>query len=232
VSLRGLFVTGTDTGVGKTVVAAALLQRLRAVAAVRYWKPVQTGLEEDDDTETVRRLAAATSREIFAAGIRLPRPLSPHLAARLESRSIAIDDLTTLASIQPAGEFWIVEGAGGVLVPLNQQQLMTDLIRAFDVPVVIAARSRLGTINHTLLTLEALRSRDLHIAGVVVVGAPNPDNREAIAYYGGVPIIGELPMLEALTPETLERAASNWSVEPLVRTAGGEASGRREADAR
>lgn len=216
-SLRGLFVTGTDTGVGKTVVAAALLHRLRVVGRVRYWKPVQTGLDEDDDTETVRRLAAAGPREIFAAGIRLSRPLSPHQAARLESRSIALDDLTTLASIQPPGEFWIVEGAGGVLVPLNEQQLMTDLMRALGMPVVIAARSRLGTINHTLLTLEALRSRDLDIAGVVVVGEPNRDNREAIAYFGGVPVIGELPMLETLTPEALAGAASSWSIETLTR---------------
>ena len=216
-SLRGLFVTGTDTGVGKTVVAAALLQRLRANGAVRYWKPVQTGLDEDDDTETVRRIAAASSREIFAAGIRLSRPLSPHQAARLEHRSIVLDDLITLASIQPPGEFWIVEGAGGVLVPLNEWQVMTDLIRALAMPVVIAARSGLGTINHTLLTLEALRSRDLAIAGVVVVGEPNRENREAIAYYGGVAVIGELPRLDPLTPDTLARAASNWPIERLMR---------------
>jgi dethiobiotin synthetase len=217
VSLRGLFVTGTDTGVGKTVVAAALLQRLRADGAVRYWKPVQTGLDEDDDTETVRRIAGAGRREIFAAGIRLSHPLSPHQAARLENRSIVLDDLITLASIQPPGEFWIVEGAGGVLVPLNEWQVMTDLIRALGMPVVIAARSGLGTINHTLLTLEALRSRDLVIAGVVVVGAPNRDNREAIAYYGGVPVIGELPLLEALTPDTLAGATRGWSLETLTR---------------
>lgn len=214
--LRGLFVTGTDTGVGKTVVCAALLHRLRHEQAVRYWKPVQTGIEVDDDTETVRRLAACSAREVFAAGIRLPRPVSPHLAARLAGTTIALDDLLTLASSQPASEYWIVEGAGGALVPLSDDAVIVDLATQLSLPVVIVSRTTLGTINHTLLTIEALRARSLPIAGVVMVGDSNPDNREAIEHFGRVTVIGELPVLAPLTPAALQEAALALSVVRLT----------------
>lgn len=204
---RGVFVTGTDTGIGKTVVSAALLHGLRSRIGVRYWKPVQTGIEQDDDTRTVAWLAGCQPRELFAAGIRLPRPLSPHLAARLDGRVIALDDLVTLASAQPPGELWVVEGAGGVLVPLNDTQLMVDLAAALALPVVVVARTTLGTINHTLLTIEALRRRALAVAGVVMVGEPNEENRRAIERYGRVMVAGGLPLLSPLTPDALQRVA-------------------------
>ncbi|MEQ1869594.1 MAG: dethiobiotin synthase [Vicinamibacterales bacterium] len=209
-SRAGLFVTGTDTGVGKTVVSAALLGRLRTQGRTRYWKPVQTGIEQDDDSTTVGRLSGCAAREIFQAGIRLLRPLSPHQAARLSGTYIHFEDLMTLASAQPSGECWVVEGAGGVLVPLNDHQLMVDLMTALVLPVVVVARTGIGTINHTLLTLEALRARALTIAGVVMVGEPHPDNREAIERYGHTTVVGELPMLDSLTPETLALAAADW----------------------
>jgi dethiobiotin synthetase len=202
---KGLFVTGTDTGVGKTVVSAALLWRYRALAPLRYWKPIQTGIEMDDDTETVRRLAGCSEQEIFAEGVRLPKPVSPHLAARWAGTRI---DLQTLAAAWPGdGSAWIVEGAGGVLTPLNGTETMADWMRLLGLPVLVVARSGLGTINHTLLTLEALRSRALRIAGVVMVGEVNADNREAIESYGGVAVIGELPLLHPLTAGTIEAAA-------------------------
>lgn len=207
--------TGTDTGVGKTVVCAALLHRLRRERAVRYWKPVQTGIEEDDDTQTVKRLAGCSPREVFNAGVRLPRPVSPHLAARLSGTTIALDDLLTLASAQPASEFWIVEGAGGALVPLNAEALIVDLATRLALPIVVVTRTTLGTINHTLLTIEALRARLLPIAGVVMVGNPNPDNREAIEHFGRVSVIGELPVLAPLTPATLQEAALALAVAGL-----------------
>ena len=212
---RGVFVTGTDTNVGKTVVAAALMTRLRLSGPVRYWKPVQTGIEQDDDTATVRALAACTPREIFPAGVRLERPVSPHVAARACGQSIDLDDLLTLASAQPAGEYWVVEGAGGVLVPLNDQRLVIDLIATLRLPAVIAARSGLGTINHTLLTLEVLRARDVSVAGVVMVGPPHPDNRWSIERYGQTRVIGELPRLEPLTPDALRDAALGWALDGL-----------------
>jgi dethiobiotin synthase len=205
--LRGLFVTGTDTGVGKTVVSAALLHRFRAVPNLRYWKPVQTGIETDDDTAEVLALAGQPATRALHDGVRLPRPLSPHLSAALSGTSIAIADLLAIASSQPAGDRWILEGAGGVLVPLNERELMIDLMSVLALPVIVAARSGLGTINHTLLTIEALRARALSIAGVVLVGKPNPDNRLAIETHGRVPVVGELPVIDPLTPAALQAGA-------------------------
>jgi dethiobiotin synthase len=215
---RGLFVTGTDTGVGKTVTCAALLHRYRNVAPLRYWKPVQTGVECDDDTAEVRRLASikdtAKDGEIFDRGLRFEKPVSPHLAAKRADQTIS---LHRLRQMLPASEEtrWIVEGAGGALVPLNEASTMADFMAMLDLPVLIAARSGLGTINHTLLTIEALRARAIAIAGVVMIGDPDTlaaaqaarDNAEAIGRYGRVHVIAQMPQLDPLTPESL----AEWS---------------------
>ncbi len=207
--MKGLFVTGTDTGVGKTVAAAALLHRYRGVAPVRYWKPIQTGIEIDDDTTTVRRLGACSEEEIFAQGVRLPKPVSPHLAARWAQQCI---DLTALRGLLPDdGTSSIVEGAGGVLVPVNEAQTMADWMVHLELSVLVVARSGLGTINHTLLTLEALNTRHLRVAGVMMIGEPNADNRAAIEQYGHVPVIAEMPFLVPLDPGLL----AAWSVTHL-----------------
>jgi dethiobiotin synthase len=206
---RGIFVTGTDTGVGKTVVCAALLHALRARIPVRYWKPIQTGIEQDDDTATVLALSGGGPEVVLDVGVRLPRPLSPHLAARLSGVTIPLEQLTVIASAQPPSDRWIVEGAGGALVPINNRDLMTDLMAALHLPVVIVARSSLGTINHTLMTVEALRWRSLPIAGVIMVGEENAENRAAIEHYGRVSVIGHLPPLTPLTAEHLRRTAAD-----------------------
>ncbi|MEP7353364.1 MAG: dethiobiotin synthase [Acidobacteriota bacterium] len=190
--MRGYFVTGTDTGVGKTVLSAALAIRLQA----GYWKPVQTGSESD--SWQVKQLASCP---IFDDGIRLPDPLSPHLAARNANTRITVLELLALATTLDAQSPWIIEGAGGALVPLNETQLLVDWMKVLRLPVIIASRSTLGTINHTLLTLEALRSRSIEIAGVVMIGPPNADNRQAIEHFGNVPVLAEMPLFDALTPE-------------------------------
>lgn len=192
---------------GKTVVSAALLHRYRRVSTLRYWKPVQTGIEQDDDTAEVVRLAGLTPEQVLNAGVRLPRPLSPHLSAALASAPISLPPLMDLAWSQPESARFIVEGAGGVLVPLNEHELMVDLIAVLGLTVVIAARSGLGTINHTLLTIEALRNRAVAIGGVVMVGEPNPDNRIAIETRGAVTVLGTVPPLNPLTPAALQASA-------------------------
>jgi dethiobiotin synthase len=209
--LRGLFVTGTDTNVGKTSVSAALMHRCRSDAAVRYWKPIQTGIEDSDDTAEVARLGTCGPGEVVSWGVRLPRPVSPHLAARLSGETIDVRSLVDFAARQPQDRAWIVEGAGGVLVPVNETETMADLIAALKLPVVVAARASLGTINHTLLTLEALRRRGSHVAGVVMVGDSNPENREAIERYGRTAVLGELPWLTPLASSAL----SEWSLSSL-----------------
>jgi dethiobiotin synthetase/malonyl-CoA O-methyltransferase len=205
--LRGLFVTGTDTNVGKTVTSAALLHRYRSIVALRYWKPVQTGIEQDDDTAEVERLAECE----VVQGLGLRHPVSPHLAAELCGTRIALDALQAVLPADASDLRWIVEGAGGVLVPLNEKELMIDFMRALNLPVVVAARSSLGTINHTLLTLEALRARSLCVAGVVMCGERNPDNRAAIEHYGRCPVLGELPVFAPLT----RSAVGDWAAAEL-----------------
>jgi dethiobiotin synthase len=219
--MRGIFITGTDTNVGKTVVAAALMLRYRDEAPLRYWKPIQTGIRDpgsgirsDDDTAEVARLSRATDAEIVNCGVRLQDPISPHLAAqRAGTRIIVRSVMETGKGIDRAGSRipdpgsrprLIVEGAGGALVPLNERETMADLMRALDLPVLIAARSTLGTINHTCMTIEVLRRRMLRVAGVVMVGEPNDENRLAIERYGGAEVIAQMPRFDPLTPAALE----------------------------
>ena len=198
---QGLFITGTGTGVGKTVVAAALMYRYRSLS-LRYWKPVQTGIEQDDDTAVVRQLGACNESELWNDGIRLPCPVSPHLAAELSRTEIHIQEL--IRSVKKfATTNWIVEGAGGVLVPLNDSELMIDLMVQLQLPVLVVSRAELGTINHTLLTLEAVRARALQIAGVVMVGMRNASNRAAIEHYGNVAVIGEMPEIPTVNSESV-----------------------------
>jgi dethiobiotin synthase len=191
--VRGVFVTGTDTGVGKTVLSAALMLRYPDAT---YWKPIQTG--NDDDTAEVRRLSGG---RVIDQGIRLRDPVSPHLAAQRAGVTIDLKEL-----IPPLG-LCVVEGAGGVLVPVNESQVMADLMVKLGLPVIVAARSTLGTINHTLLTLEALRARSLKIAGVVMIGDRNSDNRAAIERYGKVSVLAEMRLFDPLTPDSLRRWA-------------------------
>jgi dethiobiotin synthase len=188
-----VFVTGTDTGVGKTVVAACLVRHFGA----RYWKPVQTGLaEEAGDTATVMRLAALSPADVWAPRYALPAPLSPEAAAFRADICIRLEDFV----LPGWGGPLVVEGAGGVLVPLGGGAMMADLMRLFGLPVVLVARSTLGTINHSLLSIEALRRRDIAVAGVVMVGAPSPENAAAIARHGDVRILAQLPMVDRINP--------------------------------
>jgi dethiobiotin synthase len=174
---------------------------------VRYWKPIQTGIEQDDDTATVVTLACLGGDRVLNAGVRLRHPVSPHLAARLSNTRIEIDELLRSIDTVPDRPRFVVEGAGGVLVPIDDMVLMVDLMRRMTLPVVIVARSTLGTINHTLLSIEALRARGLEIAGVVLNGPPNAENRAAIQDYGRVAVLGELPRLEPLDAASLGPAA-------------------------
>jgi dethiobiotin synthetase len=151
--------------------------------------------------------------EVLPRGVRLPRPLSPHLAASLSGRTIELQPLLDDVAHDLSRDFWIIEGAGGALVPINDSNLMADLMVSVGLPIVIVGRTTLGTINHTLLTIEALRARALTIAGVLLVGQRNAENRQAIERYGRVNVVGELPILDPLTAEALRR----WAVSELDR---------------
>jgi len=195
--MNGYFVTGTDTNVGKTVLSALLVAALDAV----YWKPVQTGAIEGTDRESVRRLAEAPEERLPLERFRFNPPVSPHLASRAAGVQISLDDLQLPDA--PANRKWIVEGAGGVMVPLNERDLMRDLMHRIGFPIIIASRTALGTINHTLLTLAALREARLPICGIALIGDENVDNRRAIEHYGNVSVIGHIPILDDLNRAAL-----------------------------
>lgn len=198
------FITGTDTNVGKTVIAAMLTLGLGAA----YWKPIQSGCEEITDTEFVRRVTGLDDSHLISERFRLTQPLSPHAAAALDGVEIALTDFRLPSTEKP---HLIVEGAGGLMVPLNDRDLIIDLIRWLNLPVCLVARSSLGTINHTLLSLAQLRRSNIPILGVILNGEKNPSNRAAIAHYGQVPILGEVDRLDSIAPATLQSAFHSLS---------------------
>jgi dethiobiotin synthetase len=191
-----LFVTGTDTNVGKTVLSALLVAALDGT----YWKPIQTGSSEGTDRQAVMRWAELSEERALPECYCFEPPVSPHLAAKQSGVTIRLDRIRKpqLASSGPL----IAEGAGGVLVPVNDSQTMLDLMRHLAMPVMIASRSTLGTINHTLLTVKALRDARIEIKGVVMIGKENRENERAVEHYGGVHLVGRIPVLE-----TIERRA-------------------------
>ncbi len=192
-----IFVTGTDTGIGKTVVSAILTKALNA----SYWKPIQAGLEEETDTEFVKRTTGFPDSQIIPEGFRLHTPMSPHAAAEIDDVQISLDDLTLP---EYSTDHLIVEGAGGLMVPINDEELIIDLIAKFELPVVLAARSTLGTLNHTFLSLEALRKRDIPILGVVLNGPEHESNRTTIEQQGDVDILAEIDTIDPLNPSSLQ----------------------------
>jgi dethiobiotin synthetase len=193
--LQGFFVTGTDTDVGKTLVSAWLLTHLDAC----YWKPVQAGTEPETDTETVRRLAELADDRVVAEAYVLQEAMAPHEATRRAGLRIDLAKIMPPRLERPL----VVEGAGGMLVPLDEESYMIDIARKLDLPVILVARSTLGTINHTLLSLEALLRRGLPLAGVVMSGPKTPHNRAAIERYGNAQIIAEIPFLPSVTRASL-----------------------------
>ena len=197
---RSFVVTGTDTDVGKTVVAAGLVAALDA----DYWKPVQAGLVGGIDSETVAALANVGPDRILPEAYRLQTPCSPHEAARIDGVTIEPSRL----SLPTGARRLIVEGAGGTMVPINETELMLDLFADWALPVILVARTTLGTINHSLLSIAALCSRRLDIAGIVFVGDENPASEAAITSFGNVPHLGRLARLQPLTSTALRDAVS------------------------
>ena len=193
-----IFVTGTSTDIGKTVVSGILVAGLRA----HYWKPVQTGLNAGTDTDWIRRHTAIPESRIHRETYSLQQYLSPHAAAALEDVEIKLDAFA-IPDV-PVDEFLVVEGAGGIMVPLNRQHYMLDLIKSLDIPVLLVVDSQLGTINHTLLSLLQLRRCGIAIVGVVMNGPKNQGNRESLEFYGEVPILAEIEQLTDLNPASLE----------------------------
>ena len=200
-----IIVTGTDTDIGKTVFAAGLTAALGA----RYWKPVQAGLADGSDAASVVTLGVPADR-VLPEAYRLTTPCSPHLAAEIDGVTIEPDRLV-LPEVDGA---LVVEGAGGVMVPVTRDLIFADLFARWGKPVVLVARTGLGTINHSLLSIEALRNRGVPILGIAFVGDAVEDSEATIATLGKVRRLGRLPRLDPLNAVTLAEAfAANFDLE-------------------
>ena len=183
--MKGVFITGTDTDIGKTLISAWLVKNWSA----EYWKPVQSGGLDRTDSDCVRSLVPWSI--IHPSVYTLDLPLSPHEAAARQGVEIRMESFVLPA----AKEFLVVEGAGGVLVPLNDRQVMADLMKHLNLPAILVAKSGLGTINHTLLSLEAMRKREIAVLGVIMNGPINRENKGAIEHFGETTVLAEIPRL-------------------------------------
>ena len=204
---NALVICGTDTDVGKTVVSALVVQGLGAT----YWKPVQSGLEGGGDSGRLQALLQLPATRLLPEAYRLQTPVSPHWAAELEGITI---DSARLALPAVAGAL-VVETAGGLLVPLRRDWLQIDQLAAWGLPVLLVARSGLGTLNHTLLSVQALRQRSIPLLGLVLNGPLHPDNPATLADLAQAPVLAQLPPLEPLTAAGL---AAQWQAQELGRT--------------
>lgn len=203
-SAHRFIVTGTDTGIGKTVVSAMLMQAMNGLGrTTHYWKPVQSGLDGMVDTRTVQKLSGLEDNLFLPETYVLSEPLSPHRAAELDGLEI---DPNTLTIPDAATDGLIIEGAGGLMVPLNRKSLYVNQFAKWDLPVILVARGTLGTINHTLLSLEALWARKILVHGLIFVGDAEKDNMKTIAEISGEKVLGHLPNLDEVTPDTIRTA--------------------------
>ena len=196
---HGIVVAGTDTEIGKTVFAAGLADLLGA----NYWKPIQAGLEGETDSRIVARLGGLSDDRIVPERYRLKTPASPHHAAEIDGVSIAVDALDVPDT---GGRALVIEGSGGLLVPLNRTTLYIDVFAGWRCPVVLCARTALGTINHSLLSIEALRHRNIELLGIAFVGESHPESERVICEIGRVRRLGRLPRLSPLNRSTLRAA--------------------------
>ncbi len=191
------FVTGTDTNVGKTIISSWIALHLNAY----YWKPISSSAQnESPDYKIVQNLAQLDDQRIVPCAHSFKTPVSPHLAAAIEDQYIDFDDFV-LPNLDPL----VIEGAGGVMVPINNDYKIIDIMQKFNIPSIIVARSSLGTINHTCLTIESLKARNIPILGVIMNGEKNYENRQAIEKYGNVKILAEFNILQNVTYESLKK---------------------------
>ena len=229
VAKRGLFVTGTDTGIGKTLVSALLVSAIgKTGRRAGYFKPVQTG--KDSDTRTVSRLCGIDGDALPRPAYSFKMPASPDRAAAAEGAAIDLEVLRRAWDDLPPAD-WIVEGAGGLMVPLEERRTFRDLAGMLNLPLVIVSSTRLGTINHTLLTLEAARSAGLAVAGIVLNGEPDPGLVGVFARFDMTPVVASVPRLKSVSRQVCaRRAMSLFPEEVLERLFGKGAKGWDETD--
>lgn len=210
--MKNIIIAGTDTGIGKTICSALFM----SVFEGTYFKPIQSGCIEDNDTETVKEISELSKEHFLKEKYLLKQPLSPHRAAELDNVKININEL-----VLPDDTIFkplITELAGGLMVPVNRNTLTIDVIKNWDTSVVLCARCGLGTINHTLLSIEALKARNIDILGIVFIGEDDEDNRKTSVEFSGARELGFIPKLEKINKKALiEVFNKNFDTEFLGR---------------
>jgi len=231
--MQGFFITGTDTGVGKTAVTAGLAANLKQKGFdVGIMKPVQTGSEKSEhglisaDALYAMQVAKINDPMELVSPYRLEAPLAPSIAAQITGVNIEVQKIEhAYRELCKRHRFMLVEGAGGIMVPVTGRLLMADLAKILNLPVLIVARPGLGTVNHTLLTIEYAKSRDIQVAGVIInglneseAGTAEKTNPGLIEELSGIPVVGIIPYISDLDVDTynpgriieLVRAEINW----------------------
>lgn len=201
---NNFWIVGTGTNVGKTIISALFVTGLNA----SYWKPVQSGLLEGTDTETIKLLCELNDERVIPEVYRLTQSLSPHLSAKIDGKNIDMANFFMPDPTLLPNNSLVVEAAGGLYVPLNSNYLMIDLVKQLEMPAVLVCRSELGTVNHSLMSIEALRNRNIPIAGFLTNGLKNTDNSDAISFYGQVDFLGHVPKMRKINKKIL---ATLWN---------------------
>jgi len=189
------FVTGIDTEIGKTIVSSILVEKLKA----DYWKPVQSGDLHHTDTMKVQGYISNSKSVFHPEGFRLTEPMSPHASAAIDGVEIKLTDFT----IPKTDNHLIIEGAGGLMVPLNDQDMIIDLMQKLAIPVILVSKNYLGSINHTILSIEMLRMKGIELVGVIFNGEPNPETERVIQAQTGVKVLGNIPKLAEINKATV-----------------------------
>lgn len=203
--MKGIVVAGIGTEVGKSVASAVLCEALHA----RYWKPVASGAADGPaESVFVSGLLSRGPERVFPETYLFQRSLSPHVAAALEGEEVQLDRLIAPVCAEPL----VIELAGGIMVPLNNRETNLDFVKRLGLPVVVVSRHYLGSINHTLLTLEVLRSHGVEVRGVVFNGSELPDTERTITSLGRVAVVGKIPLLEEVNAAAIKRVAATWSI--------------------
>lgn len=197
--MRKIFISGIGTGIGKTLIAALLTEKLKA----DYWKPVQAGNLDDSDTDFVKRLVANTQSVFHPERFRLTAPMSPHAAAEIDGVEIKLNDF----KIPETNNNLIIEGAGGLLVPLSNELFVIDLITYLNAEVVLVSQNYLGSINHTLLSAEALKSRNINVTGIIFNGETYPQGEQIILQRTGLRCLARVPQMNDISRESIKLLA-------------------------
>ena len=189
-------ICGTDTDIGKTLISSFFVRGLNSF----YWKPIQSGIESRTDSQTVEKLAQVSKEKIIKEAYVFTKPLSPHWAAEIDQKTINFDKLR-LPKVQGS---LIIETAGGLMVPITRNFLQIDQIKQWNLPVILICKSSLGTLNHTLLSIEALNRRNIEILGLVINGEKHLDNPKTLVDFSGIPLITEFPYIKNMDSNNLD----------------------------